>query len=378
MPNRDEDSASVALSNHLRPNPPEPDAERITEAKCAIACYLSKSHLEPDAERSIAWSHLPSNSTGSHPNVRLVYKWARWQLWQEQLIRAELSADKTDVIIYSTPALWECWRNNFRDTPPPMQDGQSDGEVTHKATPKKEAGNLPPEIVEELLRKQKEDADTTIPPEKRAIIEIRKIAGHAASQHSFARHFSSERTSINALCEFVAGDWSRAGFYARQIVPSVKVLPPEPTIASLVDYRNAMLTLESWARSVVEEVKARESNNTNKPADAGREDQQGERVPSIQGRLVPYCDGKLLCSPDFGTVQRGQDTFTFTGNPRAVIRHMIEAYNCKPRTFTSRELLEACESTSQFISNVFKGHPAWGKMVAPVTGNKGIYELRPE
>lgn len=101
-----------------------------------------------------------------------------------------------------------------------------------------------------------------------------------------------------------------------------------------------------------------------------------QEPPPPSGALAPRCDGRLLCSPDFGVIHRGAETFTLSPTQREVIRHMVEAWEARPRAFTQRELLEACGSTANYLSDVFKRCGAWGALIVCTAGRKGVYELR--
>src|SRR5207253_10881659 len=95
---------------------------------------------------------------------------------------------------------------------------------------------------------------------------------------------------------------------------------------------------------------------------------------------VPRCGGALSCSPDYGTVRRGTETFTFTPTQRACLKYLIEAWEKGRREFTNRELLEVAGSTADYIRDVFRSNgkpvPAWNHLITEVEGKRGSYTLR--
>jgi hypothetical protein len=95
---------------------------------------------------------------------------------------------------------------------------------------------------------------------------------------------------------------------------------------------------------------------------------------------VPRCGGALFCSPDYGSVRRGTETFTFSPSQRACLRYLVEAWERGRREFTNRELLDAAGSTANYIRDVFRSNgkavPAWNNMITEVEGKKGSYTLR--
>lgn len=97
-----------------------------------------------------------------------------------------------------------------------------------------------------------------------------------------------------------------------------------------------------------------------------------------EGAMIPRCGGKLLCSPDCGTVRRGDEVFTLTTTQRAVIRYMVGVVEERVRDFTNSELLEESGSTAGQVSNVFKRCPAWNALIVPVKRRKGFYRLKLE
>ena len=85
-------------------------------------------------------------------------------------------------------------------------------------------------------------------------------------------------------------------------------------------------------------------------------------------------------SPDYGTVRRGTETFTFTPTQRACLKYLIEAWEKGRREFTNRELLEVAGSTADYIRDVFRSNgkpvPAWNHLITEVEGKRGSYTLR--
>lgn len=94
---------------------------------------------------------------------------------------------------------------------------------------------------------------------------------------------------------------------------------------------------------------------------------------------VTHCGGQLKCSPDFGFIRRGTDEFTLNPGQRAVIRHMVEHWSAGRHAFTNRELLDAADSTADYVRDIFRSNgkavPAWNNLIVAVQGSKGMYTL---
>jgi hypothetical protein len=94
---------------------------------------------------------------------------------------------------------------------------------------------------------------------------------------------------------------------------------------------------------------------------------------------VTRCDS-LLCSPDYGTVRRGAETFTFTDTQKACVKFMVEAWEKGRREFSNQELLDAVGSTGNYIRDVFRSNgkavTAWKNLIVEADGKKGRYTLR--
>lgn len=79
-------------------------------------------------------------------------------------------------------------------------------------------------------------------------------------------------------------------------------------------------------------------------------------------------------SPDFASVFDGQTQYTFNGSQRAVIKLLWEGRENDTPSLSKEYLLEESGSTSDRLRDIFRDHPAWGKLI--VAGNGGTYRLQ--
>lgn len=79
-------------------------------------------------------------------------------------------------------------------------------------------------------------------------------------------------------------------------------------------------------------------------------------------------------SVDFASVFWEGDKYTFTAAQSQVIRLLWEAMDNLTNEVRQETLLEAASSDSDSIKELFRGHPAWSKLIIP-GATKGTYRL---
>jgi hypothetical protein len=81
-------------------------------------------------------------------------------------------------------------------------------------------------------------------------------------------------------------------------------------------------------------------------------------------------------SPDFRSVIWYGTPYTFTGNQAACVKVLWEAWEAGTAHLAQETVLEQAAVESGRLIDVFKDHPAWGRMVARGP-RKGLYSLQP-
>jgi hypothetical protein len=123
----------------------------------------------------------------------------------------------------------------------------------------------------------------------------------------------------------------------------------------------------------------RSAEGANPPPNGGNPN-EGGKPPAADSGWVLRCGGTLRCSPDYGTVWRGAERFSFTPNQRAAVKHMVEAWEYGHREVTNTELLDAVGSDGNYIRDVFRSNgkmaTAWNNLIVEVEGTKSTYTLR--
>lgn len=83
---------------------------------------------------------------------------------------------------------------------------------------------------------------------------------------------------------------------------------------------------------------------------------------------------KFSHSPDFRSVYTGGKQYSFTTAQAACIQVLYEQCKSKTPEISGAYILETINYCSQRLSDLFKGHPAWGILI--VSGNtRGTYRL---
>jgi hypothetical protein len=79
-------------------------------------------------------------------------------------------------------------------------------------------------------------------------------------------------------------------------------------------------------------------------------------------------------SPDFASIRVGQDTYTFTPKQRPVIAVLWSAWEHATCWVGHAHLQEAAETDGRIV-DLFKGHPAWGKLIVKHEQTKDLFGL---
>lgn len=94
-------------------------------------------------------------------------------------------------------------------------------------------------------------------------------------------------------------------------------------------------------------------------------------LPEIVARLSP-----VRHSDDFRSVSWFGVIYCFSPGQAVIVRELWKAWRNGTPFVGAAVLLEAADMVSDKISQLFKGHPAWGTMIR--TDSKGIYWLHIE
>ncbi|MDB5311931.1 MAG: hypothetical protein JWO38_6133 [Gemmataceae bacterium] len=95
----------------------------------------------------------------------------------------------------------------------------------------------------------------------------------------------------------------------------------------------------------------------------------GDDRPPTESRGVQH-------GPDFGWLRCEHGEFTFSGRQRMVIEELIKDWKAKGMGVSGQYLLvQVAESNSPDLKDLFKGNPAWGKLLVRNPDRKDLYRL---